>query len=157
MERTVITRLRRLRRTPALRALVREHEVLPRNLILPLFITEVEAKPTEIHSMPGVMRWPVDRVSEIAGEALEAGVGAVLLFGIPAEKDAVGTQASADEGIVQQGVRALRDGGFEGLVITDVCLCEYTDHGHCGVIVDRGGVKDGDNDATLFCAKHISA
>jgi porphobilinogen synthase len=146
LEPHVITRLRRLRRTPALRALVREHDVLPRNLILPLFITEVESEPTEIHSMPGVMRWPVDRVNEIAGEAADAGLGAVLLFGIPAEKDAQGTQASADEGIVQQGVRALRAGGFEGVVITDVCLCEYTDHGHCGLLDNAGTVL---NDPTL--------
>ncbi len=146
MEPHVITRLRRLRRTPALRALVREHEVLPRNLILPLFVTEVESEPTEIASMPGVMRWPADRVGEIASEAYAAGVGAVLLFGIPAEKDARGTQASHDEGIVQQGVRALRSGGYEGVVITDVCLCEYTDHGHCGLLDEHGTVL---NDPTL--------
>jgi porphobilinogen synthase len=146
MEPHVITRLRRLRRTPALRALVREHEVLPRNLILPLFVTEVESEPTEIHSMPGVKRWPVDHVNDIASEAVGAGVGAVLLFGIPAEKDARGSQADAEEGIVQQGVRALRSGGFEGVVITDVCLCEYTDHGHCGLLDDAGTVL---NDPTL--------
>jgi porphobilinogen synthase len=142
----VITRLRRLRRTPALRALVREHDVLPRQLILPLFVTEVENEPTEIGSMPGVMRWPVDRLPEIATEAQEAGVGAVLLFGIPAEKDAIGTQASAEEGIVQRAVRQLRDRGFGGVVITDVCLCEYTEHGHCGILDHAGNVL---NDPTL--------
>lgn len=140
------TRLRRLRRTPALRALVREHQVHPRHLILPLFVTEIEQTPTEIKSMPGVLRWPVGELGRVAEEAAGAGVGAVLLFGIPAHKDAEGSGADAENGIVQEAVRALRGGGFEGVVITDVCLCEYTEHGHCGLLDEAGTVL---NDPTL--------
>ncbi|MFQ5537824.1 MAG: porphobilinogen synthase [Gemmatimonadota bacterium] len=139
-------RLRRLRRTPALRALVRENRVHPRNLIYPVFITEVEDEPTEVSSMPGVFRWPVGELGRVAEDTAAAGVGAVLLFGIPGEKDAVGSQASAEEGIVQRGVRALRDVGFDGVIITDVCLCEYTDHGHCGLLSETGDIL---NDPTL--------
>ncbi len=142
----MITRLRRLRQNPAMRALVREHQVLPRHLVLPLFVTEIESEPTEVPSMPGVFRWPVDRLSGIAEEAGAAGVGAVLLFGIPAEKDDHGSQASADDAIVQRAVRKLRADGFEGVIITDVCLCEYTDHGHCGLLDESGYVL---NDPTL--------
>lgn len=131
-------RLGRLRRTSALRSLVREHGLDARDLVLPLFVTEVEGEPTEVRSMPGVHRWPVDHLPRVAREAGEAGLGAVLLFGIPAYKDELGTQASADDGIVQRAVRALRADGFEGVVITDVCLCEYTDHGHCGVLDEDG-------------------
>ncbi|MDT8341744.1 MAG: porphobilinogen synthase [Longimicrobiales bacterium] len=139
-------RYRRLRRTPALRRLVSETRLDPAELILPLFVTEVEDEPTPITSMPGVLRWPVDRLAGIAAEAVEAGVGAVLLFGIPAHKDARGSQADAQDGVVQRAVRALRAGGFGGVVLTDVCLCEYTDHGHCGLLDEDGGVR---NDASL--------
>ncbi len=129
-----------------MRALVRENQILPRHLILPLFVTEIESEPTMVPSMPGVYRWPVDRLPEIAADATASGVGAVLLFGIPAEKDDQGSQASAEEGIVQQAVRRLRADGFDGVVITDVCLCEYTAHGHCGILDDSGYVL---NDPTL--------
>src|SRR5690606_21893543 len=132
--------------TGALRSLVREHRLAPDQLVLPLFVSEVEDEPTGIASMPGVSRWPVDRVHEPARAALEAGVGAVLLFGIPSAKDAAGSQASAPEGVVQRAVRALRERGFGGVVITDVCLCEYTDHGHCGLVGDDGVIL---NDASL--------
>jgi porphobilinogen synthase len=140
------TRLRRLRRDRGLRRLVREHRLEPAHLVLPLFVTEVEDEPVEIPSMPGVRRWPVDRVIEPARAAVEAGLGGVLLFGIPSVKDAHGSQASADDGVVQRAVRTLRAEGYEGLVITDVCLCEYTEHGHCGLVSDRGEVL---NDASL--------
>ena len=139
-------RLRRLRRTPATRRLVREETLSPERFVLPLFVTEIEDEPTEVASMPGVFRWPVDRLAEPAELAREAGLGGILLFGIPAEKDARGTQASADDGVVQRALRGLRDRGYEGLVITDVCLCEYTDHGHCGLLGDAGEVL---NDASL--------
>jgi porphobilinogen synthase len=139
-------RPRRLRRSPALRSLVREGRVHPRDLILPLFITEVEEETTEISSMPGVMRWPVDRLPDVAAQATETDLGAVLLFGIPADKDPEGLQASHPEGVVQRGVRRLREAGFDGVVITDVCLCEYTDHGHCGLLSEDGEVL---NDSTL--------
>lgn len=139
-------RLRRLRRTPGLRRLVREHRLAPAHLVLPLFVTEVDDEPTPIGSMPGVWRWPVDRVIEPAREAEALGVGAVLLFGIPSHKDAEGSEASAPEGVVQRAVRALRAEGFAGVIITDVCLCEYTEHGHCGLLAEGGEVL---NDATL--------
>lgn len=143
---TGFTRLRRLRRSPGLRVLVREHTLAPEHLVLPIFVTEVEDEPTEISSMPGVFRWPVDRVGEPASAAAGAGLGGVLLFGIPAVKDATGTQASADDAVVQRAVRALRAKGYEGLIITDVCLCEYTEHGHCGLVGEDGEVL---NDASL--------
>lgn len=139
-------RYRRLRRSPALRRLVSETRLDPLDLIYPLFVTEIESEPTEISSMPGVMRWPVDQVAGAAKEAEAAGIGAVLLFGIPSHKDDVGTQASAGEGVIQRAVKALREGGFGGVIITDVCLCEYTDHGHCGLLDEAGTVL---NDPTL--------
>lgn len=141
-----VARLRRLRRNAALRALVREHRLAPEHLVLPLFVSEVDAEPAPIASMPGVTRWPVDRILDPAGAAADAGLGGVLLFGIPSHKDERGSEASSDEGIVQRGVRALRDGGHEGVVITDVCLCEYTEHGHCGLLDEDGIVR---NDASL--------
>jgi porphobilinogen synthase len=125
---------------------VREHEVRARQLILPLFVTEIEDEPTEIKSMPGVKRWPVAELGRVAEEADAAGVGAVILFGIPGEKDARGSQADAEDGVVQRAVRALRERGYGGVLITDVCLCEYTEHGHCGLVDDAGNVL---NDPTL--------
>lgn len=145
-DRSVFTRFRRLRRTPALRRLVSETTLDPSDFIYPLFISEVDDEPTEVSSMPGVFRWPVERAAQVAKEAEEAGVGAVLLFGIPARKDAAGSEASGDESVVQRAVRALRDGGYGGVIITDVCLCEYTDHGHCGLLDEAGTVL---NDSTL--------
>jgi porphobilinogen synthase len=141
-----VTRLRRLRRNAALRALVREHRLAPEQFVLPLFVSETDPEPTPIASMPGVSRWPLDRIMEPAREAVDAGLGALLLFGIPSHKDARGSEASSDDGIVQRAVRALREGGYEGVVITDVCLCEYTEHGHCGLLDDEGTVL---NDPSL--------
>jgi porphobilinogen synthase len=139
-------RFRRLRRNESLRRLVREQRIVPEYLVLPVFVTEIEDEPTEIGSMPGVFRWPLDRVHEPAMEAQAAGLGGVLLFGIPAHKDAHGSQASAEDGIVQRAVRRLRGAGYEGVVVTDVCLCEYTEHGHCGLVGGDGEVL---NDASL--------
>ncbi|UCC25946.1 MAG: porphobilinogen synthase [Gemmatimonadales bacterium] len=139
-------RYRRLRQTPALRRLVAEARLEASDLILPLFVTEVDDRPTPIASMPGVMRWPLGSVAGVAREAEEAGVGAVILFGIPAKKDARGTEADAEEGVIQRAVRELRREGFGGVVITDVCLCEYTDHGHCGLLGDNGEIL---NDVSL--------
>jgi porphobilinogen synthase len=139
------TRLRRLRRTAPLRDLVRETELSPRHLVQPLFVTAGSAVREEIPSMPGVERLSI---TELVGEAAEikaAGVGAVILFGIPADKDELGTGAYDDEGVIQMAVRALKDAHPDLVVITDVCLCEYTSHGHCGVLRDG----DVDNDATI--------
>jgi len=125
---------------------VREFRVHPSSLVLPVFVTEVEAEPTAIASMPGVSRWPVDYLADVAAEVAGAGLGAVLLFGIPGHKDARGTEASKPDGIVQRGVRALRGAGYGGVIITDVCLCEYTDHGHCGMVGEDHTIL---NDVTL--------
>ena len=136
---------RRLRRTPALRALVRETRLTPERLVLPLFVTEGERVRTPVGSMPGVWRTSVDEALADAREAAELGVGGVILFGIPGRKDAEGTGAWDEQGAVQRAVRAIKDAATELAVLTDVCLCEYTDHGHCGVLKD-GAV---DNDPTL--------
>jgi porphobilinogen synthase len=139
------TRMRRLRRTQALRNLVRETELSPRQLVQPLFVVAGEGVRQPVPSMPGIERFSI---SELVGEAAEiraAGVRAVILFGIPADKDEQGSGAYGEEGIVQMAVRALREADPELIVITDVCLCEYTSHGHCGFVRD-GEV---DNDLTL--------
>lgn len=138
-------RPRRLRTTARLRAVVRETRLSPEQLVLPLFVVPGRDKSVEVGSMPGVRQWSVDRVAEEAGRAWEAGVRSVILFGIPEAKDAVGSHAWREDGIVQQALVELRRALPEMLLVTDVCMCEYTDHGHCGVIVD-GDVA---NDPTL--------
>ena len=138
-------RPRRLRRSAALRAMVRETRLAPEQLILPLFVRSGTGVRQPIGSMPGCCQTSVDELLKDARAAAEAGVGGVLLFGIPDRKDAEGSGAWDDEGPVQQAVRALKRELPQLVVITDVCMCEYTDHGHCGVLVD-GAV---DNDASL--------
>src|SRR5579871_1570241 len=138
-------RPRRLRRTPALRRLVRETHLDPAQLILPVFVQSGAARRDRVESMPGVARLSVDEMLRDAAEAADAGVGGVILFGIPDTKDETGSSAWDEFGPVQQSVRALKRELPELIVITDVCLCEYTSHGHCGIIRD-GAV---DNDATL--------
>jgi porphobilinogen synthase len=138
-------RPRRLRRTAALRQLVRETRLDVADLILPLFVTAGAGVRRDVSSMPGVSQTSVDELLRDARAAHELGVSAVLLFGIPAEKDETGSSGEADDGVVQQAVRALRAELPDLVVITDVCMCEYTSHGHCGVLRD-GEV---DNDATL--------
>ncbi len=137
------TRLRRLRRTAALRDLVRETELSPARLIAPLFVASAAAP---IEAMPGVSRLTISGAVEAAGELLALGVPGVLLFGIPDHKDAEGSGAWDEEGAVQLAVRAIKAAHPALLVITDVCLCEYTSHGHCGVVRDDGTI---DNDASL--------
>ncbi len=139
------TRLRRLRRTPSLRGLVRETRPAPGDLVLPLFV-HAESGRTPIAAMPGIERLSISHAVAEAGEAAAREVPAVLLFGIPADKDAEGSGAWDDEGVVQLATRAIKDAHPDLLVITDVCLCEYTAHGHCGVLREDGAV---DNDATL--------
>ena len=129
--------MRRLRSTPALRALVRETTLAPSDFILPLFIAEGIDQRQPLEAMPGVSRLPVaDAVSE-AGEALSLGIPGVILFGIPTSKDSEGSGAWAPDGIVQRAARELKAAHPELLVIADLCLCEYTDHGHCGVVRAR--------------------
>jgi len=140
-------RLRRLRRTPALRRLAGETRLSPAGLVHPLFVREGVAAPVAIDSLPGHFQETVDSAAATVEGALEAGVGAVLLFGVPARKDAAGSEAWNDEGIVQTLLRSLRGRFGDGCVlIADCCLDEYTDHGHCGVLRADGSV---DNDATL--------
>ena len=139
------TRLRRLRAKPALRELVRETDLSPSQLIQPLFVVAGEGVREEVPSMPGIERLSISELVEEATEVADAGVGAVLLFGIPADKDEVGSGAYDAEGVVQLAVRALKEERPDLLVFTDVCLCEYTSHGHCG-FVREGEV---DNDITL--------
>jgi porphobilinogen synthase len=139
-------RLRRLRRTGALRDLVRETTLQPSDLILPIFVQEGLEGASPIGSMPGVSRHGIISAVAEAGSAFALGVPAVILFGIPAEKDADGTGAWDDEGAVQLATRAIKAAHPDLLVLTDVCLCEYTDHGHCGRLTADGTV---DNDASL--------
>ncbi len=140
------TRLRRLRQTGVLRDMVRETELTPAHLVLPLFVQLGEDERTPIEAMPGVERLSISHAVAEAGEAHSLGVPAVLLFGLPAEKDEQASGAYDDEGVVQLAVRALKDAHPELVVITDVCLCGYTSHGHCGVVTEDGRV---DNDVTL--------
>jgi len=143
--RTPFARHRRLRRTPALRSLVAETHLSPADFVYPLFVTHGHGVRDEIPSMPGQYRLSLDQLGREADDLRTLGVRAVLLFGLPAMKDDVGSEAYDDGGIVQDAVRAFKKADPGLIVITDVCLCEYTDHGHCGVIVD-GEV---DNDASL--------
>ncbi len=148
------TRLRRLRRTDALRGLVRETELSPSHLIQPLFVVAGAGPREEIPSMPGIERFSISGLVEEAGEVAVAGVGTVLLFGIPAAKDETGSGAYDDEGIVQMAVRALKEALPDLTVITDVCLCEYTSHGHCGFV--RDGEVDNDISVELLAKTAIS-
>src|SRR5438067_4452515 len=143
------TRLRRLRYHPAIRSLVRQTRLSPASLILPLFAWPGKGVRQPIGSMPGHAQLSVDLVAEEAREAAKLGLGGVILFGIPAEKDPLGRDACSDGGIVQQAIRAAKDAAPDLVVITDVCFCEYTDHGHCGVIDDHTGQLGVNNDATL--------
>ena len=138
-------RPRRLRRNERIRELIRETTISPKNLIYPLFVGPGKDRVQPVSSMPGVAQLSVDRAVIECQEVRALGIPAVILFGIPEHKDSLGSEAYADAGIVQQAIRAIKEKLPELLVITDVCLCEYTDHGHCGVV--KNG--DVDNDATL--------
>jgi porphobilinogen synthase len=141
------TRMRRMRRTDTLRGLVRETELSPAHLIQPAFVIAGEDVREAVPSMPGIERFSISHLVEEAGEIAAAGIGALMLFGIPAAKDEAGSGAYDDEGIVQMAVRALKEAHPDLIVMTDVCLCEYTSHGHCGVI--RDGKTEVDNDVTV--------
>ncbi len=141
----LVRRGRRLRRSPAIRALVRETRLSPETFIYPLFVCEGKGVRREVGSMPGVFQLSVDQAVEEARAAHAEGVGGVLLFGLPAYKDEVGSAAYDAEAPVQEAVRAIKAENKDILVVTDVCLCEYTSHGHCGIIVE-GEI---DNDASV--------
>jgi len=145
------SRMRRLRRTESLRALVRETAVTPGDLIYPLFICPGEGVRREVGSMPGVYNLSVDEAVREAEEAARLGLGGLLLFGLPEEKDEQGSGAYDDNGIVQQGLRALKSSPASKklVLIADVCLCEYTSHGHCGMVVETIDGFEVENDSTL--------
>jgi porphobilinogen synthase len=148
------TRMRRLRRTEALRGLVRETDLSARHLIQPLFVVAGENVREGVDSMPGVERFSISELVAECTEIASAGIGTVLLFGIPAAKDESGTGAYDDEGVVQMAVRALKEAHPDLTVITDVCLCEYTSHGHCGFV--RDGEVDNDITVELLAKTAIS-
>jgi porphobilinogen synthase len=140
------TRLRRMRKTGGLRGLVRETDLSVDHLVYPLFVTHGSDRREPVEAMPGVERLTISHLAEEASEIAALGIPAVLLFGIPSEKDEAASGAYDPEGIVQLGVRALKQATPSLVVITDVCLCEYMSHGHCGVVREDGEV---DNDVTL--------
>jgi porphobilinogen synthase len=142
-----VSRPRRLRATPALRRLTADVAVTPSGLILPMFVREGVTEPQPIRSMPGMVQHTLDSLTKAAHEAIEAGVGGLMLFGVPARKDAHGSGADAPDGILNLALRRLRSEFADSTVLmSDLCLDEFTDHGHCGVLDDEGRV---DNDATL--------
>lgn len=150
-------RPRRLRRTPGMRDMLRETTLAATDFMAPLFVTHGRDVQREISSMPGVYQWSVDRVVREVEELAELGVRSVILFGIPAAKDEIGSENFAEDGITQQAIRAIKATVPGMVVATDVCMCEYTDHGHCG-IVRRGAGNDSfsiDNDATLEVLRKV--
>lgn len=152
-------RLRRLRQSEGMRALVAETAVRTDKLIYPIFVRYGENVKEEIESMPGVYRYSVDRLGEIADEVLAAGIGGVLLFGIPEHKDACGSGAWDEDGVVPRAVRYLKEycakRGKNLLIIADICLCEYTSHGHCGML--EGGAVDNDKSLPLHAKAALAA
>jgi porphobilinogen synthase len=144
-----VTRLRRLRRTEAMRSLVREVHLRPGAFIYPLFICPGEGIRREITSMPGVYNLSIDEAMKEVEQANQLGLGGLLLFGLPAAKDEEGTGAWAADGIVQQALRAFKPASKNLLLIGDVCLCEYTSHGHCGIVHKNGDEYEVENDSSL--------
>jgi porphobilinogen synthase len=146
-------RMRRLRKNENIRRMVRETVLTPNDFIYPIFVVEGENVKEEIPSMPGQYRYSVDRLPEIGEKVLEAGIPAVILFGIPKHKDELGSDSYSENGIIQRALRKLKKELPELYVITDVCFCEYTSHGHCGYLKCSGEVCDVDNDKTLELLK----
>ncbi len=147
-------RLRRMRADPVLRAMVREHRISPEQLMYPIFVTESANSPEPIGAMPGQYRWPLTRLFELMDRLVSAGIRSVLLFGIPATTDGHGEDAAHPDGVVSRAVRLIRNGWPEMVVCTDVCLCAYSAHGHCGVYVD--GVLDNDRTLPLLAAMAVA-
>ena len=151
----ITSRPRRLRTTPVMRAMVAETSLAPRQLILPVFVAEGISEPRPISSMPGVVQHTLDTLRKAAVEAADAGLAGVMIFGIPEHKDAQGSGALDPDGILNVAIRAVRDEvGDDCLVMSDVCLDEFTDHGHCGVLTPSGAV---DNDATVEIYAQMAA
>jgi porphobilinogen synthase len=149
-----VRRQRRLRRTESLRRLVRETRLDPGDFIYPLFVSEALREPVAIAAMPGQHQWPLEALAGEAERAARLGVGAVLLFGIPATKDELGSQAYAPDGVIQRAIQAIKAAVPELVVITDVCLCEYTSHGHCGLV--RDGYVQNDETLELLVREAVS-
>ena len=149
----VVHRLRRLRRSPGLRALIQEARLTTDDLMLPLFVVDGRGKSEPVESMPGVFRESVDLIVKRARSASELGIRAVMLFGIPDSKDAIGSGSYDAGGVIQRAVTALKEELPDLVVVTDTCMCEYTDHGHCGLLDDQ---MDVDNDATLAVLARIA-
>ncbi|HIW76845.1 MULTISPECIES: porphobilinogen synthase [Gordonibacter] len=147
-------RPRRLRANETIRAMVREHELRVTDFIYPLFVCHGTDVADPVGSMPGVFRYSLDRLPAVLDEVVGLGIPGIILFGIPAHKDAVGSEAYADDGIVQQAVRAIKERYPNLVVITDVCLCEYTDHGHCGLVKD--GYVQNDETVELLAQTAVS-
>lgn len=148
-----INRTRRLRKNEVIRSIVRETNISLNDLIYPLFVVEGEDIKREISSMKGVYHFSVDKLVEEIGELLELGIKSVILFGIPDEKDPIGSSGFEENGIIQRATRAIKENHPQMYVVTDVCMCEYTDHGHCGILREDGVV---DNDKTLEYLGKIS-
>lgn len=144
-----IVRARRLRKHPRLRDLVREHRLETNDLVYPLFVCQGTNLKREIGSMPGQFQLSIDRLGETIDEITALAIPAVILFGLPSFKDSTGSSALDDEGIVQKAIRLIKRRAADLLVVTDLCFCEYTDHGHCGPLRESNGSLDVDNDATL--------
>jgi len=142
-------RMRRMRRNENIRRLVRENSLSIDDLIYPLFVVEGKGIKEEIPSMPGQYRYSIDRLVDEVREVKELGIPAIILFGIPEEKDELGSDSYSEGGIIQRAVRAIKENVPEIYTITDVCFCEYTSHGHCGYLRCEGDVCDVDNDETL--------
>lgn len=149
-----VRRQRRLRRSESLRRMVRETQLTAGDFIYPLFVSEVVREPVAIGSMPGQHQWPISKLAAQAEQVARLGIGGVLLFGIPAEKDELGSQAYAPRGVVQQAIREIKRAVPDLQVITDVCLCEYTSHGHCGLV--RDGEVQNDETLELLAREAIS-
>ncbi|APM38096.1 porphobilinogen synthase [Clostridium kluyveri] len=141
----MFSRHRRLRKNPTIRSIVRETELNPEDFIYPLFVVEGENIKKEIKSLPDNFHWSLDRLTELIDDIVQSGVKGIMIFGIPDYKDDIGSAAYDCEGIVQKAVRRIKEIAPELWVITDVCMCEYTSHGHCGIVVDNNV----DNDETL--------
>lgn len=150
----ILYRPRRLRQNDAIRALVRETELNVHDLIYPIFVMHGMNKQEGIQSMPGIYRYSVDRLMEEVEDIVKLGIPGILIFGLPEHKDAVGSEAYADDGAVQEAVKTIKGRFPSLLVITDVCLCEYTDHGHCGIVKD--GIVDNDASAELIARTALS-
>src|SRR5689334_14012058 len=147
-------RLRRLRRSEGLRRMVRETTLQPDDFIYPLFVSEAITEPAPITSMPGQSQWPLGALARQACEIAALGIGGVILFGIPTVKDELGSGAYAADGVVQRAIREIKDAAPDLVVVTDVCLCEYTSHGHCGLV--REGVVQNDETLELLAREAVS-